>query len=309
LAAEIEGDGWGVALVELGGRIVEANRGRHRSHRPEVVLRNLEARIRAARDEHGRRLSAIGVSVAGAVQGERLAQLDNLGWRNVDVREALHEVAEGLPVVVGNDASLGGLAEALRGAGTDAKTLLHLRVQDGIGGVVVEQGRPVLGATGAAGEFGHLPMGNPARRCPCGARGCWGLEVSGAALARALHAKVPRDSFLYGQQVMERAREGDASALGAVREVATALGAGIGGLVNALDPDVVTVGGLGTDVLELAGKQLRSAYVSGLMAFRRSAPPPIRSSHLSGQGPLVGAAEAAFERVLTESGVDAWNRG
>jgi predicted NBD/HSP70 family sugar kinase len=308
LAAAIEHNGWVIALVEVGGRVVRTNRGRHRSHRPEVLLRSLGARIAAAIEDEGHRLRAVGISVAGAVQDERLAQIHDLGWRDVDVRAALSEMARGLPVVVGNDASLGGLAEARRGAGSDASTLLHLRVQAGIGGVVVEHGQPVLGATGAAGEFGHLPFGERNRRCPCGARGCWSPEVDGTALARLLGARVPDDSFAYGQQVMANARGGDPPALAAVRGVAAALGSGIGGLVNALDPDMVTVGGLGIDVLELAPKQLRSAYVSGLMSFRRDAPPPVLASGLGADGPLVGAAEAAFDRVLTEDGLDAWNR-
>ncbi|WP_309234128.1 ROK family protein, partial [Micromonospora sp. ATA51] len=32
---------------------------------------------------------------------------------------------------------------------------------------------PVTGAHGAAGEYGHLPLGDRRRHCPCGARGCW----------------------------------------------------------------------------------------------------------------------------------------
>jgi predicted NBD/HSP70 family sugar kinase len=308
LAAGIEHDGWVLALVELGGRAVRTSRGGHRSHRPDVVLRSLGKRIRAAIEEEGHRLRAVGVSVAGAVQDERLAQVHHLGWRDVDVRSALRDSAVGLPVVVGNDASFGGLAEARRGAGSHASTLLHLRVQAGIGGVVVERGRPVLGATGAAGEFGHLPFGERTRACPCGAHGCWGPEVDGTALARALGASAPPDSFAYAQGVAAAARAGDDAALAAVRQVAAALGSGIGGLVNALDPDVITVSGLGTDAFELAAEELRSAYVSGLMAFRRDAPPPVLASALGADGPLVGAAEAAFDGVLTDAGLEAWNR-
>jgi predicted NBD/HSP70 family sugar kinase len=306
LAAEIEHDGWALSIVELGGTVVRSQHGSHRSHRPETVLRALTARIREARSAEPERLRAVGVSFAGAVQDDRLAQVHNLGWRDVDVRPILGEATENLPLVIGNDATLGGLAEARRGAATESATLLHLRVQAGIGGVVVDRGRPFLGSSGAAGEFGHLPFGDPARRCPCGARGCWSNEVDGGAIARALGHRAPRDTYAFGAQVMTSARQGDADALRAVRQVSSAFGVGIGGLVNALDPDAITVAGLGADFLEVAGKQLRSAYVSGLMTFHRADPPPILPARFGAEGPLVGAAEAAFDQVLTESAVEAW---
>ncbi len=192
LAAEIEHDGWALSIVELGGTVVRTQRGSHRSHRPDAVLRALNTRIREARSIDPERLRAVAISFAGAVQDDRLAQVHNLGWRDVDVRPTLSEATEELPLVLGNDATLGGLAEARRGAATESTTLLHLRVQAGIGGVVVDRGRPFLGSSGAAGEFGHLPFGDPARRCPCGARGCWSNEVDGGALARILGRRAPQ---------------------------------------------------------------------------------------------------------------------
>jgi len=306
LAAEIEHDGWALSVVELGGGVVRTQRGSHRSHRPDAVLRTLTTKIREAMSREPHRLRAVGISFAGAVQDDRFAQVHNLGWRDVDVRPLLGEATEGLPLVLGNDATLGGLAEARRGAATDSATLLHLRVQAGIGGVVVDRGQPFLGSSGAAGEFGHLGLGDPARRCPCGARGCWSNEVDGGALARALGRRTPPDTFAFGAAVVASARDGDGDALRAIQHVASAFGAGIGGLVNALDPDVITVAGLGADFLELANRQVRSAYLSGLMTFHRADPPPIRRARFGADGPLVGAAEAAFDQVLTESGLDAW---
>lgn len=70
-------------------------------------------------------------------------------------------------LLVGNDASLSGLAEARRGAGAGAWVVLHLTVEVGVGGVLVVDGVPVAGRTGTGGEFGHIPLGDPALRCPC----------------------------------------------------------------------------------------------------------------------------------------------
>jgi predicted NBD/HSP70 family sugar kinase len=81
--------------------------------------------------------------------------------------------------------------------------------------------------------------------------------------------------------------------------VATALGRGIAGLVNGLDADLVTLGGLGVDLLTAAPEQLMVAYRAGLMGFRRAAPPPVLPALLGDDGPIAGAAEEAWTALLT----------
>jgi predicted NBD/HSP70 family sugar kinase len=170
---------------------------------------------------------------------------------------------------------------------------LHLRVDAGLGGAVVDAGRLVPGARGAAGEFGHLPMGDQAVRCPCGARGCWGTAVDGGALARLLGEPEPPDPVTYARHVLARR---DEAARMAVAAAAGALGRGIAGLVNALDPDVVTLGGLGADLLIAAPDELHAACRVGLMRFRRATPPPVVAARLGEEGPVTGAAERVWDR-------------
>jgi predicted NBD/HSP70 family sugar kinase len=88
-------------------------------------------------------------------------------------------------------------------------------------------------------------------------------------------------------------------------ELASSLGRGTAGLVNALDPHVVTVGGLGRELLEIAGEAAEQAYLGGLMAFRAPAPPLI-PARLGDEAPLVGAAEEAFSRALSDEGLGHW---
>jgi predicted NBD/HSP70 family sugar kinase len=86
----------------------------------------------------------------------------------------------------------------------------------------------------------------------------------------------------------------------AVGATAAALGRGIAALVNALDPAVVTLGGLGADLLGVAPGPLRAAVRRGVMAWRRDGTPPIVPAALGPDGPAIGAAESAFAAVLTE---------
>jgi predicted NBD/HSP70 family sugar kinase len=296
-AVEIGHESWRVATVELGGRLVGDVSGRHADRAAGAVLDAVRHRIPQA----DRRLRAVSVAVAGRVQGTRVVQAATLGWRDVDL--AVLRPDPGVPLLVGNDASLAGLAEARRGAGFDTKVVLHLTVEVGLGGILVVDGRPMTGATGAGGEFGHLPFGDRERQCPCGARGCWDLEVDGRAMARDLGLPEPRDPRTEADRIL---RSADAAHRAAVTRVATTLGRGIGGLVNALDPDLVTLSGLARSFLAEVPEALHAGYADGLMSFRRAEPPPLRPSTLGDQGPVIGAAEVAFDALLTEEGLAAW---
>ncbi|MFD0691746.1 ROK family transcriptional regulator [Actinomadura fibrosa] len=300
---DISHERWRVACVELGGGVLDSEQGRHSGSADVVGL--LAGRVTAVHARHGRRLRAVSVSVAGTVRGTTIVQASGMGWRDVAL-EPLRP--PGVPLLVGNDASLAGLAEARRGAGAGARAVLHLTVEVGAGGILVVDGRPVDGATGAGGEFGHMPFGDPALECPCGARGCWDLAVDGRAMARSLRRPQPRDPRTAAERIVARARTDPASReMDAVADAARALGRGMGALVNALDPDLVTLSGLAIDLAALAPDPLGEGYTAALMRYRRADPPPVRPSALGSLGTLTGAADAAFDVLLTNDGLTAWS--
>jgi hypothetical protein len=78
-------------------------------------------------------------------------------------------------------------------------------------------------------------------------------------------------------------------------------------LANALDPGIITLGGLGRDLLEIAGDQVYPAYLDGLMRFRRPTAPPLLPARFGDDGPLIGAAEEAFAAILTDEGLRSWS--
>jgi predicted NBD/HSP70 family sugar kinase len=287
---------WTVTTAAIGGALEPAPVHRHRGGPPGEVLGEIGAALDALRGRAGERLAAVGVAVPGTLRGHTVVQAATLRWRDVD----LAGLAGGLPLTVGNDASLAGVAEALRGAARGVPVALHLTVEVGVGGVLLVDGAPVLGATGAGGEFGHVPFGDPAVACPCGANGCWDIMVDGRAMARSLGRAAPDDPRAFAGEVLAAARRGDRLAGAAVDEAAAHLGRGVGALLNALDPAVVTLGGLGADLLEVAGDALAEAVPRAAMAWRRAALPPIVPARLGSRGPSIGAAESAFAAVLAE---------
>uniref|UniRef100_UPI001C5DF1B0 ROK family transcriptional regulator n=1 Tax=Pseudonocardia nigra TaxID=1921578 RepID=UPI001C5DF1B0 len=231
IAVDLRQEDWRCAVTPLDGRPEIVAAGAHASREPDHVIEAVRRAVEEIHDVHGMRVQAVGIAVAATVQRGRVVQAASLGWGPVDLGPLTAGV--GVPMVVDNDATLAGVAEARGGAAAGAATALHITVEVGIGGTLVVDGRPLRGATGAGGEFGHLPLGDRGLRCPCGALGCWDLTVDGRALARHLGDAPPRDPRTYARAVLARP---DAAARAAVDAAAASLGAGVAGLVNALAP-------------------------------------------------------------------------
>ncbi|MBU2663217.1 ROK family protein [Actinoplanes bogorensis] len=292
LAAEITHESWRVDVVELGGHTLTSVSAPHAGTEWPTVAAAIASHI----PPYGSRLRAMGVSVPGTVSPALHLDAANLGWHDAD----LTALWPGVPLLVaGNDASLAAAAESARGAAVGATVALHVRIEGGLGGAVVDGGHLLIGASGASGEFGHMPFGDPAVICPCGARGCWGTAVDGTALARFLGEPPPRDPVTYAKRVIASTAPAERAAVGVV---AAALGRGLAGLVNGLDADLVTLGSIAADLLAAAPAELHSAYQSGLMAIRRKSPPPLVPAALGPDGPIAGAAESAWSTLLTTLG-------
>jgi predicted NBD/HSP70 family sugar kinase len=312
IAVAIGHETWQIAVAQLGGTELARTERPHQRD-PDEVLEVLAAHLRSLRRRHGQRIRAVAVSVPGTVRDNRLAQAANLGWSDVDLSVLWPRDRSARPFVVGNDATFAAVAEARRGSAAGTASMVHLFMGAGLGGAVIEDGRLVLGATGTAGEFGHMPFGDPAQPCRCGARGCWNTAVEGAAIARSLGRPAPADEVSYSRQVFAAAQASlvpgapARAELEAVQAVARSIGTGAAGLANALDPGLITVGGLGRELLEIAGDQVYPAYLAGLMQFRRVSPPPLLPAHFGDDAPLVGAIEEAFSAVLTDEGLRAWS--
>jgi predicted NBD/HSP70 family sugar kinase len=309
LAAELRAADWRLALSGIDEHpqvVMETGRA---DDDVDLVLSGLADAIGVAYRRKPKRIRAIAVSVAGTVSGVKLVQFTSRGWRDVDLSVLTSKIPRraGVRLLLGNDATLAGLAEARSGAARSAPTALHLMVAQGVGGTLVVDGEPFAGAHGAAGEYGHIPFGDPAHLCPCGARGCWDLTVDGRALARHLGDAVPADPVAYVHDVLARPR--DRATRRAFDEVAASLGRGTGALVNLHDPDVVTLGGVAAPLRATAPQVFDAAYRDALMAFRKDSAPPVRDAEHGEDGPLRGAVTLAMDHVTSAAGLSDWVAG
>lgn len=294
---------WRIALAGVDGVPSIIQRGHSTNRSATAVFSELRTALIELQSRHGHRLRAVSIAVPAATRGNQLVHAPTLSWRTVEVAS----IAEGtgLPVLIGNDATLAGVAEARTPDLTGARILLHLVIEVGVGGILIINGEPVTGATGTGGEFGHLPFGDRRLKCPCGARGCWDLEVDGRAMARHLHKPAPQDPRQFAEDVIAAAPD-HAPSRRATQRCAAAFGAGVAGLINALDPEIITLGGIAGRLRQAAPDAFAAALTQGMMEFRRAAPPVIQNATWDEDGALHGAATLGLDTALDTTGLDRW---
>jgi glucokinase len=279
---------------------------------PDAVLGRIAESLLAAVTQAGpaARLRAAGIATPGPIDFERgvVVQAPNLpGWRDVPVAERLGAMLS-LPVVIENDANAAAWGEFVYGAGRGARHMIYLTVSTGIGGGIVLDGHMYRGASGAAGEMGHIQIVDDGPLCGCGAHGCLEQLASGTAIARRgrdavaagraplLAATVAGSDDVSAEQVHEAALQGDAGARAVIEEAARYLGRGLTAFVNIFNPDLIVIGGgaskIGPMLLDPALAEMRRTAMRLPLEHVQ-----IVAAALGGRAGALGAAALAAERT------------
>jgi glucokinase len=282
-------------VVERDGTVLRTERRETPVESTQAFLEGLAEMVDALRDDS---VAAVGIGIPSTID-----QREGVSVFSVHVpieRVPLRERGEsylGLPVAIDNDANAAAVAEWTIGAGRGTKDMVMLTLGTGIGGGLILGGRLYRGSSGAGAELGHmvLELDGPECRGFCTGRGHFEYFVSGSAaneLAEELFG-AEADS----RALVAAARDGDERAVGALAEMGRKLGAGLGGLVNVFDPEVIVVGGgFGEAALDLL-------LEPALETMRRDALPPGRDrvrvvpAELGEDAGMVGAGLIAFETL------------
>ena len=218
----------------------------------------------------------------------------NLGWVDVPFGAQIADaLSTSLPVIVGNDADFGAIAEHVRGAAKGSDNVIFLSGEVGVGGGIILDGRAMSGAGGYGGEVGHMAVNPRGRLCRCGARGCWETEVGEEA---ALIAAGRADSTI--EAVVALAAAGDRQAKAGLRRVGGWLGIGVANLVNLFNPEVVVFGGVFRQIFPATEPLVREALRTALAAPREQV--RLALPKFGGDSTLLGAAESAFAPLLDD---------
>lgn len=210
-------------------------------------------------------LDGIGVAIPAPVDPETgdCLQATNLGIRNFSMKEKFRELT-GREVYLGNDGSLGVLAEYHCGAARGFKTVIGYYVGTGLGGGIVLNGHLHTGNSGLAGEFGHAIIKYNGRPCGCGHKGCAEAYCSKTAFVKALKKKVfkegmstqlPPEKFneksknIKSRHLAKAYRGGDEAVRSVIDKGSVMLGVAAASASAIVAPDCIILGGGVIDAL------------------------------------------------------------
>jgi len=231
---------------------------------PEAVIARIIDSIEDVRAQSGiagrveESIGAIGIGAPGPTDPHRGVVLmgPNLpGWFQVDLRDELYRPF-GVPVYIGNDANLAGLAELRFGAGRGVDHMIYITQSTGIGGGIFSAGRMVVGAQGLAAEIGHmtidLSQDDPERNIVGTFEGlCAGPDIAlraqehlrAGATSMALDLAEGRIEEITTKELGEAAQLGDRFALEEFRQTGILMGVGITNLLHIFNPQRIVIGG------------------------------------------------------------------
>jgi glucokinase len=254
-------------------------------------------------------VAAVGFGIPSLVEWEtgRSVWSNHLALDDVPFRDLMSERL-GMPVTVDNDGNGAMLAEHRHGAARGVRDAVLVALGTGVAGGLLLGGQVYRGAAGFAGELGHLVTDFDGEDCPgaCPGIGCLEALASGVRIGRdgALVAVERPDSELgrrlaaggeiSGAIVTELAHDGDAASREVLEAVGRRLGAGLVSIVNALNPELVVVGGGA-----LAAGELLLAPAREVLAERALPPAAERvrvvPAHFGDEAGMLGAALLARE--------------
>jgi glucokinase len=304
----------GVALDEAGSVVAE-----HRLATPagsEAIVETIVAVAKALGVAALGRPEAVGVGAPGLVDVDGVLRFaPNLpGVTEVRLRSAIEARLPATFVRVENDASAAGWAEAQLGAGRGARHVLTATLGTGIGGGIIAEGGLLRGASGFAGEIGHMVVDPYGSQCTCGRRGCWERLASGSGLGRlAQEAAVadPRSRMVElaggdppdvrGEHVTRAAAEGDDHAIAVMDRFAWWVALGLANLTAIFDPERIVLGGGLVAAGQVLLAPVREAFADMVEGGKHRPEVPIVPATLGERAGAIGAALLArLDRVAPE---------
>lgn len=248
-------------------------------------------------------INMVGIGIPGSVSRDGVVEdANNIGFYNVPFQQMMQERLK-LPVVTVNDARAAAMGEYLAGAGKGSSTFQMVTIGTGIGGAYIVEGQVITGCNGAAGEVGHIVIERGGIPCSCGRTGCFEVYASASALkARMIFAvEQHKESLLWqlceqktsrlsGKLLFTAVKEKDTLAEKLLAEHVEYLAEGIANLINALQPDVLCVGGGMSEQKEALMAPLRKSVAEKIYSKHSAVQTKLVAASLGNTAGIIGAA-------------------
>ena len=233
-----------------------------------------------------------GVDEKGTVYGA-----GNLGWGIFNIPQVLEELLD-MPVKAANDANVAAYGEMLLGGGKGHKNVVMVTLGTGVGGGIIGSGKILTGATGTAGEIGHIHVRDDETEvCGCGCRGCLEQYASATGIARLAKRRleasnqpsVLRDlDIVTAKDVFDAVKAQDELAIEIAQDFGTYLGKGLATIATMANPEVILIGGGVSKAGEMLFDFIRPTYER--YTFPAIQKTPFKLATLGNDAGIYGAA-------------------
>jgi glucokinase len=200
-------------------------------------------------------IEAVGLALPGLVNRQTDVVIASLDFPST-VRKTLHAElieATGLRFELENDANAAAYGEFKIGAGRGSRNLFYITIGEGIGGAIILDGKLWTGASGLAGEVGHITIDTEGAECVCGNTGCLETVASAPNIVRRANERLSRDTFSLSKLAMNKdftaddmareAKEGDDFSLMMIERTGKYIGTGVASVINLLNLERIVLGG------------------------------------------------------------------
>lgn len=201
-------------------------------------------------------ISSIGIGSAGQIDRKNgiIIGAPNLDCYNLNLKEILQNKFN-IPVFVGNDVEVATIGEQKFGAGKGCADFVCVFVGTGIGSAIVKNGHIIYGATGTAGELGHIIVDLNGRPCACGAHGCLEAYASRSAIETRIEGALKKGrksciseyleegKAITSSMIRKSIEREDELVTQCVSEASEYLSGGLASVINLINPELIILGG------------------------------------------------------------------
>lgn len=260
IGVDLGGTNIAVGVVDENMKIIGRGKVKTRAPRPAAeIFDDIALAVDMAVKDAGISMddvSVVGVGTPGSVNKSNghIEFSNNLEFDNVPAKEMLEERI-GKTVFLDNDANCAALGEAVAGVGNGVENFVAITLGTGVGSGIIVNGKIVVGVNYCAGEMGHMVISVDGKPCNCGRKGCWESYSSATALIAQTKEAMQNDpdSLMWklaggidsvsGRTAFDAMRQGDKTAAAVVDRYIYYLSVGICNVINALQPEIICIGG------------------------------------------------------------------
>lgn len=245
-------------------------------------------------------LLGVGIGIPGSVKPDtsKVYDCNNLGWNDeVDIINPLSEALD-VPIIIENDANAAAVGEQWKGS-LENPNLLYVTLGTGVGSGIIINNQLIHGATGAAGELGHVIVNPDGKKCTCGNRGCLETISSATGIVNTYKAKVQDQAHqITAKLVFDQAKKKSPIAVEVIDNACDSLGLAIANVINVLNLQEVIIGG----GVSAAGEYLRFRVEKAMNKYLYSSNQglvEVKLAVLGNDAGILGVAKLILDKIVS----------